>query len=225
MLSPLNNVVIIGGGSSIREGVKKGLWDKISGLEIWSLNFAFRFMPYLPTREIWADTSFYRNNLFHLENLYQQGVQLETKNFTIYDQVGYITSHKAAKDLRTANEHPEYVFNGRMGLVGVFALDLACKRAYRNIYLLGYDFGTTSYTDRDTHFYKEKVKEYDITSGGVDNPSVYRKANNELKDGVEDWNFFSKYSSNIVNVSMKSNIKAFEKITYDEFFTRIQNAV
>ena len=57
-----DSIILLGGGYSIKEAIKQGLWDRIKDkADIWSINFAYMTMPYAPTAECWLDTSFFRN--------------------------------------------------------------------------------------------------------------------------------------------------------------------
>jgi len=38
----MKECIIVGAGYSIKEGLEKGLWAKIKGKEVWSLNSAFK---------------------------------------------------------------------------------------------------------------------------------------------------------------------------------------
>jgi hypothetical protein len=57
------SLIIVGGGYSVAKGIKQGLWERIKGNDIWSLNFAYKTMPYLPSTEIWIDKMFLSLNL------------------------------------------------------------------------------------------------------------------------------------------------------------------
>lgn len=221
----MKEVVIIGGGSSVKEGIDKNLWEEIKDKEIWSLNFAFMFMPYLPKRQLWIDTSFFKNYCDKLQELYNQGVSLHTKKHEMYDSEPYknkITTHEVARNLKEPIK--DRVFIGQMGLTGLLALHLAIIELYDTIYLLGYDYGTPSLDDRITHFYSDKVVEKNIKSSGVSNTKVYLDDNNAPKKNMEDLMFFNSFSNKIYNVSLKSNITYFEKISYEEFFNKLKGA-
>ena len=64
----LKQVVLVGGGYSIVEGIETGLWEKLkqSTIEIWSLNWAYKTMPYYPTRECWIDINFFTSSIQEL---------------------------------------------------------------------------------------------------------------------------------------------------------------
>lgn len=219
----MKEAIIIGGGNSVREGLSKGLWDKIKGKEVWSLNYAYKFIPYLPTRQFWVDVSFFREYVNELQHLYENGVHLYCKTNTIYDNFSdKINLYKETREAEHARLNPEKVFVGAHSLVGVFALDIACKMSYDVVYLLGYDYGTPDPMSTNTHWYQDNVKEYKIESGGVGNINVYRESNRKIKESVKNFEFFSIYNkTKIFNVNPLSNISYFEFLNYDEFFERI----
>ena len=215
-------LILIGGGYSIKEGLEKGLWEHIKGKTIWSLNFAFEKMPYLPTREIWVDQVFYVTNMDKLFKLKEQGVELVSKTNTKSKHINEIVKYDANKEVEGIyDEKKKAIFSGGLGLVGVFSLSLAIKEGYNNIYLLGYDFGTPTLKNKKTHFYQDELK---VRSSGIGNPSIYLKGTGDgtPKKHVEDFERYLDYDVKIHNVSMISNIPYFKKIEYSEFFRRIK---
>jgi hypothetical protein len=209
-------VIIIGGGSSLNEGIEKGLWNHIRDRETWSINYAFKAMPYVPTKELWVDRTFFKNNSTLLEGLYKNGVECITKENDFYKFIPEIKLFKHSNEYNPSNGT---VYTGSLGLSGMFALSLAVKQEYREIYLLGYDFGTNSISNDNTHFYQGK---FDYVSSGVGNPQVYRDTTSgNLKKSVRDWDVYKDYKS-IYNVSLVSNISSYPKLSWEEFFERIK---
>jgi len=223
----MNRVVLVGGGFSIEEGIEKGLWDKISKEKVWSCNYAFMTMPFLPEKEIWVDIQFYRHNTEELQALHEKGVKLHTKKHPTYAGVQeYLQLHESTR------EHQHYygqealeknmLYYGQMGLSGMFALSLAIALKTPEIYLLGYDFGTPSLKDVNTHYYQKDLKH--VFSTGMMHPDVYRDPNNEIKSFLNDFKVYLRETDiKIWNVSPNSNIPFFEKINYDQFFERIKD--
>lgn len=219
-------VIIIGGGSSIKEGIEKGLWEKIQGkAEIWSINFAYKFLPYLPQRQIWMDTTFFKNYIQDLQKLSEAGVKLCTMKHDLYnspmfkDKINQFEHTTIAK----YDDFKNKVFASQ-GLSGGFALSLAVKEGYTPIYILGYDYGTPSFENRNTHFYQDKIAQNKIESSGIANTEVYMQRNNAPQPYVTDYDIYNQFHNKIVNVSLISNLSSFEKIGYDEFFERLINA-
>lgn len=216
-------VIILGAGTSIKEGIEKGLWDKIRKYETWSLNSMYKIMPYLPTKELWADRKFFDMNITELQIMCQRDkVELITKKNSRYNLIPEIIQRVSTTKVENYAKEKDTLYTGRMGLVGLFALSLAVKENYDKIYLLGYDWGTTSLKDTNTHVYQDKIKQLKIYSGGAGRPIVYFRPNGKLKDEINDFKTFNKDREKIINVSIKSNINFFQKIDYLEFFKRIK---
>lgn len=225
-------VIIIGGGNSVRQGIDLDLWNKIKGKNTWSLNYSFRSMPYLPTREIWIDHAFFTHNVDDMLGLWKQGVNMVTKTNNRYalqyhDFGEAITQYQTTRERKAYKGKPvlkdltPFIFCGRMGLTGIFALSLAVAEGYDLIYLLGYDFGTVDIKNSQTHFYQGKLE---VWSTGVGKPTLYRSKHNIVGKDIKDFEVFKQESeTKIVNVSPESNIKYFEKIDYPQFFERLAN--
>jgi len=217
--------IIIGGGYSIKEGINKGLWEKIKGLDVWSLNFAYLAMPYLPTRQLWVDISFFNNNIDSLQKLNQQGVPMYAKLHSRYSIIKEIQTFGTTRERRyyTGKKGIEknVLYIGRMGSVGIFALSLAVAEGYTDIYALGYDFGRVDPIVDKTHFYEGELQ---VISSGVGRPQIYLNKDVHIRREVEDFDAFKKEKDiNIYNVSPLSKITSFPKVTYDEFFGKVKN--
>jgi len=208
----MKQCIIIGGGVSVKEGISLGLWNKIKGKEIWSINYAFLTMPYPPNKECWVDISFFKNNIDRLQLLCLSGVPCHTKAHPKYATIKEIYCHPTSRDPLDIGK----IFIGRMGLSGFFTLSLAVKEGFDEIYLLGYDFGSVT-DDNKTHYYQGEIN---VISSGVGKPNLYRTGT-QPKDEIKDFEVFLKYPIKIINVSPKSKIDYFEKIDYNEFFKRI----
>jgi len=225
----MKTVILVGGGRSLREQWENGIYEKIRGYEVWSLNFAWKTMPYLPSRQLFVDKSFYKNNLDDIQKLHEQGVPLTAKWHTQYAFLGnFIEQYKIHNDrekysgreaLKTENK---FLYTGLMGLCGTFAISYAIARGYEKIYLLGYDFGTPTAGDRVTHYYQEEIPDLKIKSKGAGRTTVYREKDGKLKDKVKDYQVFLQVKDvEIINVSPLSNITYFKKITYEQFYEEI----
>jgi len=223
----MKNVILIGGGKSVLEGVKLGLWNKIKGKEIWSINYAFMTMPYLPSREVFVDRCFYKNNVDALQALSEQKVPLYARHQDTYAAIDEIkkfqttretTGYKGKETFKT--DGTPHLFVGQLGLSGTFALALAIAEEYTTIYLLGYDFGVVDFNDKHTHYYQKDIK---VVSTGAGNPQIYINQDNSVKDSVRDFEIFSNEQNiKIYNVSTQSRIPYFEKIDYSTFFHFIE---
>jgi len=214
----MRNIVLIGGGASIKEGIELGLWDKIKHEEIWAINSVFLTIPYEPSVLIWVDVEFYMHNKERIKEL--KAVKLIAKEHTIYkkDKV-YVNEYAIT---RVKNNKDLYnVYTGGAGLTGMFALSLASRKAYHNIYLLGYDWGTPNANDKTTHYYQDDIPKLNIQSFGAGKPMVYIDKHSQPNKFVKDFEVY-KDKKNIYNVSLKSHINIFPKISYSEFFKKIE---
>jgi hypothetical protein len=203
-------VIILGGGYSIKEGIEKGLWTYINknNIDVWSLNYAFLTMPFLPNKQIWTDFGFFLTCKKELLELEKKNVELVSRNFgTLYTDFNITTYDWSLK------KEKGKLSMGETCLVGTFALSLAEELKYKKIYLLGYDFGTSNLDDRKTHYYLDK----NIRKAAA--KYKYRKENGTVRDSIKDYEDFNK--ENIINVSINSNIPYFKKISYDKFFKEL----
>ena len=212
-------LILGGGGKSIQVGLDLGLWDKIKDkAEIWSVNYFFMTMPYLPARELWCDRCFFTENQHKLEEIASKGVQCHTKCNSLYNNIPEIQQWSWTRE-QYFGRIDKPIFTGSMGLSGIFALSLAVAQRYAPIYLLGYDYGTSGMKDTQTHYYQGKLI---TTSHGVNNPSIYH-TDTGVKNSVNDFEVYKEYSSNIFNISPTSNIKSFQKLDYQSFFSLLTN--
>ena len=220
------SVILLGAGYSIKEGIDLGLWDKIREQENWSINYAFMTMPYLPKREIWVDIAFFKDNAEALQKLQEQGVIMITRNHHKYANIRdkliiYDSTRELDKYYGQEAIQKNLLYYGRMGLSGMFALSLAVAERFEEIFLLGYDFGTSSLDKNQTHYYQGQLK---VISTGMGRPIVYRNPNNTLKDEIKDFEVYKRETNiKIWNVSLNSNIPYFEKISYVDFFSKLDS--
>jgi len=211
----MKEVVIVGGGNSITEGVETGLWDKLreSGIELWGINYAFRAVPLKLKRLLWCDTTFFKNNMKDLEEQAKLGVECHTKKNNRYLGIDNIIQHETTRK----PDEKDKIYIGSLGLSGMFSLSLAVKEGYNKIYLLGYDFGVPNQGITQTHFYQGKIS---YISTGVGRNQVYLDGNSPKKS-VREFDIY-KDIQGIYNVSMISNIQSFKKIGYQEFYGILQ---
>jgi hypothetical protein len=216
----MKEVIIVGGGYSIKEGIEKGLWEKIKDKNVWSLNFAFNFMPFIPTKQIWADTSVWEKCKNEILELHNKGTQLVCRNYGGYEEYPFIERYNTSEDTYLGSKATDTLFIGSMGLVGVFALSYAAKLQFDNVYLLGYDFGAPNTETWNTHFYQA---ESEINAGAYGDSKIYWDGLRTVRKGVHEFKKFKDdLGYTIYNVSKISNIPHFEKISYEDFFDYIK---
>jgi len=231
----MKSCAIIGGGYSINDGIQLGLWDKLkkSNIEIWSVNSAFKAMPFLPTREIWVDVNFFRHGVVELQKLYDQGVILMCKKHNHYtflgDRIKQFECCRQREFYKEGMKTVSHVFIGGHGLSGIFALSLAVLEDYNICFALGFDWGSPSNEIRKTHFYQDKFpiitnlndsknSENEIYSHGAGKPGIYLREDNKPNRHIKDFDLFLNEKMKIYNVSPSSNLYQFEKIDYPTFF-------
>jgi hypothetical protein len=208
----INQCTLIGGGPSIKEGIKKDLWNKIKWKFTIGLNYSFNYFP--STILSFVDEKFYKDELEKLKSLplIIGKESTRTQDIKLPNTILLKNSHEY-KGLNSIKENKIYCSQ----LVGVFALTLAIclMEGEGEIFLLGYDFGDNGKEDdkkrKITHFYQDK-----IDHRGVGKVSFY-----DTKDRARK--LFSVYKNEkvrIYNVSLNSKIpeEIFPKISYDEFF-------
>jgi len=242
-----NQLVIIGGGSSIREGLDKGLWNKIQGL--WTFGLNYNYLDFKSTANIYIDPEFYDAEM--TDDTLENGIPRKKifRSLPLILGQNYVTPEilpntillKAAKDY--SRDLHDGVYNPN--LCGLWALTLAIYLLDEGeIYLLGFDCGEARKPEdskktpsnpiefaqmaiRDektrkwlTHYYQGLRRNH----RGIGKVDWFNMKNSTTgKTMVEK--YFGPYQNEtkckIYNVSMCSKINTFPQITYDEFFARL----
>lgn len=229
-------IVIIGGGKSIKEGIRKGLKSKLINRFTLGTNYSYKYFP--STALCFVDAEFYNNEKNNLKDLLLIGSSAggqvrQGKNRLLLK----INATRYTRDLS------EGVYKG---LSGIFALSVAIylldnfNPSKKEIFLLGMDWGNVimkgdkvvkgkSVADDRvekinprfvycnkyrilTHFYDDIIHR---GSGKIDyytshSPRAIFRFYDNIKD-IKIW-----------NVSLLSHIPNFEKISYEEFFDRLE---
>ena len=224
-----NKLIILGGGTSIRAGIKKGLWDKIRGQWVIGLNYSYKFFLN-STFHCWVDDVFYIKQNKELSKLpLLIGQDKDTVRKKELSNTIFLPSQIRYKRNLSGGVY-KTCLAGLWGLsLGIYLLDIG------EIYLLGYDFGELRKKDfakfmpnrRDlnnimikdkkgqpmTHFYQGK-----LYHRGIGRISFYND-----KERIK--NTFAVYKNEkkvkIYNVSLPSKLDTFPKISYDTFFTKL----
>ena len=218
-------IVIIGGGASVKEGIQKGLWKKISSKWTIGLNYSFNYFD--STMLCYVDNDFYNKQIEKLEKL--PLIVGKTHKFKcLPNTIMLNTGNKYIRDLSTG------VY--KSSLVGIFALSLSIYLLNEGeIFLLGYDYGelrTEKFTkelknpkelkevtvkDKKnraiTHFYQGKIEHRGV--GKVSYYNSHGRAKNDFKV------YKNENEVKIYNVSLVSKITQFPKISYEEFFKKL----
>lgn len=222
-----NQIIIIGGGTSIKEGISKELWNKIKDKFVIGINYSYRYFSN-PTFQCFVDDKFYNENYEKMKNI---GLIIGNKKPVKNQLSSTILLPSISKYYRDI-KHGVY----KSSLSGLFALSLAIYLLDEGeIFLLGYDYGEMRKSDftkfmkncvelgkimvKDkknralTHFYQG-----DIEHRGIGKINYY----NANKRADRDFGVYAKENKvKIYNVSKTSKITTFSTLTYEEFFKKI----
>jgi hypothetical protein len=216
-----NQIIVVGGGPSISEGIREGLWEKIQGKWTVGCNSIFKF--FTPTLLTFLDyPQFYK--LFFDE--------LKALPLIVGRASDYMREYKHQNTI-LLNDSFHYdrtlqsgVYSGQ--LCGLFATTLATHFLENGgeIFLLGMDFGATVTTEGKaldgihkplTHFYQGNNK---FHHPGIGYIGFYHK---ERRLSVFD-PYAKLPNIKVWNVSKQSRLPQFEKISYCEFFKKLNPA-
>jgi hypothetical protein len=217
--------IILGGGTSVLEGIHTGLFNKIRNKFTVGLNFSHHYFP--STLLMYVDETFVQSQKPHLNNL-PLVIGKECSGVTLSDNHYHFPTC------------PDYTRDCHKGiykstLVGLFALSfLIYVMDEGDIFLLGYDYGATySRSGKPiTHWYQSgqiesiytgkpeniphrgigKVNWYEALHRDSTNSKPIPRAEHEF--GV----YGSESKIRIYNVSPASKISTFPKINYEQFY-------
>ncbi len=219
------DLIIIGGGASVKEGIDKGLLNLLPNSFSVGLNYAYKYMN--TTVNMGVDERFWNDN-------YQELSQLP-----LYIGKQHSEIRNIGKNTHFLPPCRDYYRDLKPGvysstLVGLFSLSLFINLMDEgNIFILGYDYGP----QRDeqgkplldekgrpiTHFYQGKVEHRGIgkinwyTSTIVDN----RITGKRIPNAEKEYRVYKDETKvKIYNVNLQSAIPTFPKISYEEFFTK-----
>jgi len=207
-------IIIIGGGASLKEGIKKGLWEKLKGKWTIGLNYSYNFFDSTMLCCVDGKDQFYEK-----ESKKEKFQNLPLIVGKEYNQLKILSNTITLK----AND-AKYYRDVKLGcykssLCGIFALSLAIYLLDEGqIFLLGYDFGNiNNHTDnkgrRITHFYQGK-----INHRGIGKTNYFEAEKRADKDfGV----YANEKKVKIYNISVMSKINTFTKCGWDWFFENL----
>jgi len=201
-------LIIIGGGTSIQEGISNGLWEKLNGKLTFGINYSFNFFE--ATAQVFVDLDFYKKENEKLAKLplvmgkEHRGVESLPNTQFYLDNSQYDPTLK----------HGVY----KSSLCGLFALSIGCFLKPKEIFLLGYDYGNIDNKKKEdipeTHFYQGK-----INHRGIGKVNYY----NALGRAEKDFKVYGDAPVHIYNVSLNSKIEVFPRISYKEFFEMLDS--
>ena len=210
-----SQLIILGGGTSMKEGISKGLWEKLQDRFTLGINYSFHYFK--STLQTYVDLDFYSNEWDDLESLplivgkYHKLIEKEIRSKTIMLQINPKTY---VRDLSSG------VY--KSSLCGLFSLSLGINLLDKGeIFLLGYDHTNSSNGEKDkngkllTHFYQGK-----LNHRGIGKVNYYKNKGRADRDfGV----YAGEKKIKIYNVSLDSKINTFPKISYDNFFSMLDS--
>ena len=245
-----NRAIIIGGGASIREQMwslsinKLPIWKNIKDEFTIGTNFSFEFFN--STVLMYSDYHFYGANQKKLKNIplilgKDDGAYHRKNGIKIDNNVMFLKECETKKykkwGANKAGLHPFYwgkeawtrgFFSSQ--LIGIKALNLAIALNCKDIYLLGFDATdinghTHFYDNTDIGKYTWETNKYNGT--GKNERGKYRTGNyNKIEELNKFWfQPFEQELKNgikIYNVSLQSKIDTFPKISYKEFYNKLQ---
>lgn len=216
MVSKITEIIILGGGSSIKQA-DFALLESILATKCTILtNYAFKHFS--GTFLAFIDRDFYKP-------------RPDKDNPDIYEELKELPliigiNHNGIEEFKLDNTillDKKYKRN----LTGVFAIDLALKLMDRGtIYLLGFDWNRRlNLPEKDPNYNPKsnlQIHYYnDVKHRGMGYVGYYENHNPD-KEFLE---FTQKKDIKIYNVSLQSNINCFEKISYEHMFTLLNKEI
>jgi len=187
-------LIIIGGGASIKEGIKKDLWKRLKNKFVCGINYSYRYFDstYLCCMNY---TDFYDTNRKELKQL--PLVLIPSRPHPSIYEANTLAIYSTS-DYR---------------LSGIFALDVGLHLLDEGeVFLLGYDYGTIN---NKTHFYQGQIEHR-----GIGKSQYYNRPGHAERD----FEIFKQGKKvRIYNVSLDSKITTFPKISYEEFFKKLND--
>ena len=209
LVSKITECIIIGGGSSIKEGLSLGLRDRLQGKFVIACNYAYKHFPH--TFLAFLDRDFYKSRSeINNPDIYEE---LKQEPLIIGIDINGISEFKLDNTILLDKSERE-------NLTGVFALKLAEKIMNSGtIFLLGFDWDRRTglperdpnyspKTDLPLHYYDDIKHRGSGFIGYYENHRADKEFTKLIKKDVK-----------IFNVSLQSNITCFEKISYEHMFT------
>lgn len=212
-------IVIIGGGYSIQEGVSLGLKEKIKDKFTIGINFSFHHFD--STFLCFGDANFYMGYLKgdmygfsqeHLDTLKKLPLIIG-ENHNFHEVYSNSILFRTTPHWENVTENVFYKYN----LTGTLALYIGTKLIdfEGTIYLLGFDW--TESKEQPTHYYPKS----EINHRGQGLRTWYRA--NRPSDLFSSFLTLNKVK--IYNVCPTSNIPTFEKIRYSDMFNLLTSDI
>ncbi len=224
-----SQLIILGGGSSVREGITKGLWNKLKGRFVIGCNYSHKYFQ--ATFQSFVDKRFYDAERKYMESL---PLIIGKKHSFLHKKMPNTIL------LPATTKYYRDIKNGiyTASLTGLYSLTLGIYLLDEGeLFLLGFDFGEAK---KDKHD-KNAISPYDLQKSrlrdkkgrllthfyqdDIQHPGVARVHYYNTKDRAK--RAFAPYEEEkkvkIYNVSINSKISAFPKINYNEFYKKLDN--
>ena len=206
-----SQLILLGGGSSLKEGIDMGLFEKIKGKFSIGTNYSYKFFP--STFQTFVDSTFYNAQKLELEKLPLIVGQCRHIKDKLPNTLAIPSVSVYNRDLKGG------IYSAK--LCGIYTLSLAIYLLDEgDLFLLGMDMGaiTKNFDDKKrkiTHWYQGQTEHR-----GVGKVSYY-----DVKErGEKDFGCFKDEKKiHIYNVSTLSKINVFPKIDYKTFFEKLNN--
>lgn len=190
----IKQLIIVGGGASIAEGIKKDLWERLKNKVVCGINYSYRYF----------DSSY-----------------LVCLNYIDFYAINRKELTKLPLIITPSRPHPSkwekntILINKNFQLSGILALHIGIALKPKEIFLLGYDYRAIN---NRTHFYQGK-----IAHRGIGRTHYYDAYPGHAE---RDFGIFKQEKNvRIYNVSLNSNIETFPKLSYKEFFKKLDNNI
>ena len=202
-------LIIVGGGFSVKEAIDIGLWTKLKEHFVIGTNYAYKFNEF--TFNTFVDSTFYNTQRLELEKLPLIIGQCRNIKVKLPNTLAIPTNAVYTRDLKGGIHCAK--------LTGIYTLSLGIYLLNEGeIFLLGLDLGSvTKVLDAKkrpyTHWYQDQFEHR-----GVGKISYY-----DARDrGEKDFGCFKNETKiKIYNVSPLSKINVFPKISYEQFFKQL----
>ena len=215
--------IILGGGSTIAEGISKGLWEKLKHKFVIGINYSYNHFN--ATFQVYLDYKLYNKNKKDLDKLpliiTKPGKKLPINTL----QIKTLSTYN--RDVRKG------CYKG--SLSGIYSVSLGIRLLDEgDLVLLGYDYDPLK--DKNGKYIKDKKGRF-IThyyqnvpdkNGKIIEHRGIGKINYYGAKGRVDRDFTpfkNEKKVRIFNVSLQSKINTFPKISYDQFFKMLDKNI
>jgi hypothetical protein len=207
-----NEIIIIGGGKSISEGLNLGLKEKIKDKFVIGVNYAYQ--TFQCTFTAFQDRDWYHGRP-NDKGIYENpDIYSELKELPLIIGINQNGVEEFKLDNTILLDRKE-----REDLTGVFALKLVLRLMETGtVYLLGFDWTRRKgLPERDPN-YNPKSNEPTHYYNNINHRGTGYVGYYENHNADRLFNKLNKRDVKVFNVSLNSNIDCFPKISYQEFY-------